>query len=160
MCRKQQGKSNAGPVRVVTMTRDKSSAKTLALNLGPVSNMRKSLRNLATALAFGLAAISPIAANAHAVVVKAWPAPDQHLPVGRLDINLEFNSRIDKERSKLELTMPGGEKIDLGIVRFGEPNVVSSSIGLLIAGPYSLRWQVLAIDGHITRGDIPFTVKP
>jgi len=28
----------------------------------------------------------------------------------------------------------------------------------LAAGAYSLRWQVLAIDGHITRGDLVFTV--
>jgi methionine-rich copper-binding protein CopC len=28
----------------------------------------------------------------------------------------------------------------------------------LAAGGYVLRWQVLAIDGHITRGDIPFAV--
>ena len=26
-------------------------------------------------------------------------------------------------------------------------------------GAYTLRWQVLAIDGHITRGDVPFTVE-
>jgi homogentisate 1,2-dioxygenase len=26
-------------------------------------------------------------------------------------------------------------------------------------GRYKIRWQVLAIDGHITRGDIPFTVQ-
>jgi len=25
-------------------------------------------------------------------------------------------------------------------------------------GTYRLRWQVLASDGHITRGEIPFTV--
>jgi methionine-rich copper-binding protein CopC len=28
----------------------------------------------------------------------------------------------------------------------------------LTPGTYVLRWQVLAIDGHITRGDVPFTV--
>jgi hypothetical protein len=28
----------------------------------------------------------------------------------------------------------------------------------LTPGVYVLRWQVLAIDGHITRGDVPFTV--
>jgi methionine-rich copper-binding protein CopC len=28
----------------------------------------------------------------------------------------------------------------------------------LAAGAYRLRWQVLASDGHITRGEIPFTV--
>ena len=26
-------------------------------------------------------------------------------------------------------------------------------------GDYVVRWQVLAVDGHITRGDVPFTVK-
>ena len=25
-------------------------------------------------------------------------------------------------------------------------------------GEYTVRWQVLAVDGHITRGDVPFTV--
>jgi methionine-rich copper-binding protein CopC len=28
------------------------------------------------------------------------------------------------------------------------------------SGAYRLRWQVLAVEGHITRGDIPFTVAP
>ena len=28
----------------------------------------------------------------------------------------------------------------------------------LAAGAYVLRWQVLAIDGHITRGEVPFRV--
>jgi methionine-rich copper-binding protein CopC len=28
----------------------------------------------------------------------------------------------------------------------------------LAPGDYRLRWQVLAYDGHITRGEIPFTV--
>ncbi len=27
-------------------------------------------------------------------------------------------------------------------------------------GDYTVRWQVLAVDGHITRGDVPFTVTP
>ena len=27
-------------------------------------------------------------------------------------------------------------------------------------GDYVARWQVLAVDGHITRGDVPFTVTP
>jgi len=26
-------------------------------------------------------------------------------------------------------------------------------------GSYTLRWQALAPDGHITRGEIPFTVR-
>jgi methionine-rich copper-binding protein CopC len=29
----------------------------------------------------------------------------------------------------------------------------------LQAGKYLIRWQALAPDGHITRGEIPFTVR-
>jgi methionine-rich copper-binding protein CopC len=29
----------------------------------------------------------------------------------------------------------------------------------LSPGAYSVRWQVLAVDGHITRGEVPFTVR-
>ena len=122
--------------------------------------MRKSLRNLAAALAFGLAGISPIAAQAHAVVLKAQPAPDQQVAAGPLVIRLEFNSRIDKERSKLELTAPDGAKTEIPLDQDGAPNVVTATTAALAAGAYSLRWQVLALDGHITRGDIPFTVGP
>jgi methionine-rich copper-binding protein CopC len=28
----------------------------------------------------------------------------------------------------------------------------------LAPGAYTLHWQVLAVDGHITRGNVPFTV--
>jgi methionine-rich copper-binding protein CopC len=29
----------------------------------------------------------------------------------------------------------------------------------LVKGAYVLRWQILAMDGHITRGNVPFQVK-
>jgi hypothetical protein len=122
--------------------------------------MWKSLRNLVAALALGLAVISPIGALAHAVVVKAQPALDQQVPAGPLDVRLEFNSRIDKERSRLQLTLPDGTRTDVPIVPEGEPNVLTAQVPALAVGAYTLRWQVLAVDGHITRGDIPFTVGP
>lgn len=122
--------------------------------------MWKSLRNLVAALVLGLAVISPIAALAHAVVVNAQPALDQRVPAGPLDVRLEFNSRIDKERSRLQLTLPDGTRADVPIVPDGEPNVLTAQVPALASGAYTLRWQVLAVDGHITRGDIPFTVGP
>lgn len=120
--------------------------------------MRKSLRNLAAALALGLAAAMPVAASAHAVVVLAQPALDQQVAPGPLAIRLEFNSRIDKKRSKLELTMPDGSKAEIPLEQTGESNVLTATVSAVVKGAYSLRWQVLSVDGHITRGDIPFTV--
>jgi methionine-rich copper-binding protein CopC len=121
--------------------------------------MRKYLRNLAAAaIAVALSGMAAMPAWAHAVIIAAAPDADQHVAEGKLAIRLEFNSRIDKERSRLQLTAPDGGKADVAIDQAGEPNVLTGTTVDLSAGAYVLRWQVLAIDGHITRGDIPFTV--
>ena len=121
--------------------------------------MRKYIRNLVVAaLALAAAAMMPGLVMAHAVVVKAQPALDQQVASGPLEIRLEFNARIDKERSTLQLTAPDSSKSEIAIAPDGEPNVITATTSALAPGAYTLRWQVLAIDGHITRGDIPFTV--
>lgn len=121
--------------------------------------MRKYLRNLAgMMLAAMLCGVLGTPASAHAVILSAAPTADQQVGAGKLAIRIEFNSRIDKERSYLRLTAPDGGKVDVKIDPVGEPNIVTGTTGDLAAGAYVLRWQVLAIDGHITRGDIPFKV--
>ncbi|HEY1382365.1 MAG TPA: copper resistance CopC family protein [Dongiaceae bacterium] len=97
-------------------------------------------------------------ASAHAVIVSAAPTADEQVRPGKLAIRLEFNSRIDKERSRLHLTAPDGARSDVAIDQGGEPNILTAATADLSAGDYVLRWQVLAVDGHITRGDIPFKV--
>jgi copper resistance protein C len=37
-------------------------------------------------------------------------------------------------------------------------NTLTSQAKGLPPGEYRLRWQVLASDGHLTRGEIPFSV--
>jgi methionine-rich copper-binding protein CopC len=41
-----------------------------------------------------------------------------------------------------------------------EPTRLEAPLPALAPGAWRLRWQVLATDGHITRGDIAFTVLP
>jgi methionine-rich copper-binding protein CopC len=121
--------------------------------------MRKYLRNLAAAAtALAISGIVAAPASAHAVIVSASPAADQHVALGKLAVRLEFNSRIDKARSRLQVTAPAGDKTDVPIDQAGEPNILTGTTNDLSPGAYVLRWQVLAIDGHITRGDIPFIV--
>ncbi len=121
--------------------------------------MRKCLRNSVAAwVVVAVSAVGAAPALAHAVIVAATPTADQQVAPGKLAIRLEFSARIDKERSRLQLTAPDGAKADIAIEPDGEPNVVTGKTGDLTPGGYVLRWQVLAVDGHITRGDIPFTV--
>jgi methionine-rich copper-binding protein CopC len=121
--------------------------------------MRKYIGNLAAvAAALGLAAGGALPASAHAVIVSASPTADQHVAPGKVAVRIEFNSRIDRARSRLQVTAPAGDKTDVPIDQAGEPNVIAGTTAELMPGAYVLRWQVLAIDGHITRGDIPFVV--
>lgn len=141
------------------MTSDVSSAKNPTGRPWGKSKMRKYIGNLAAiAVAIGLSAGGALPAAAHAVIVSATPTADQHVAPGNVPIRIEFNARIDKERSRLQVTAPAGDKTDVPIDQAGDPNVIAGTAGPLSPGPYVLRWQVLAIDGHITRGDIPFIV--
>jgi len=107
-------------------------------------------------IAWSEAAAGPAAA--HAVIVEATPAVNATVHGDRLAVILRFNSRIDRGRSRLTLIDAAGKETVVALERSSPSNVLAASIGGLRPGKYRLRWQVLAIDGHITRGDIPFTV--
>ncbi len=87
-------------------------------------------------------------AAAHAILVDSSPAPYAHLPAGSVAMVLRYNSRIDAARSKLtRLTTDDA----------GKPDMLHATVNLA-PGEYTIKWQVLATDGHITRGSVPFTV--
>jgi len=109
---------------------------------------------LAGVFALGFAARP---ANAHAILESSEPAAGGSVASGPVTLTLRFNSRIDRARSRLTLTGPGQVKTTLRIGAGGPPEVLTAT-ATLTPGAYVVRWQVLAIDGHITRGDVPFTV--
>jgi methionine-rich copper-binding protein CopC len=95
---------------------------------------------------------------AHAVIVDSSPAPNAEIVSGDSDVMLHYNSRIDHSRSRLTLVAPDGAH-PLALLPDSAPDVIAARLTGLAAGSYRLRWQVLAVDGHLTRGDIPFRVK-
>jgi copper resistance protein C len=101
--------------------------------------------------------LQPRPAAAHAILETSEPANGAHVPAGPVTLKLRYNSRIDRERSGLALTRPDQSKTTLRIDPEGPPDLLTSTV-TLTPGAYVVRWQVLAIDGHITRGDVAFTV--
>ena len=99
----------------------------------------------------------PVAAEAHAILLEASPAQNATVQGPELAVRFRYNSRVDKKFSRLVLTKPDKTQTTLSIDPGSPEDELDSSI---IAGPglYSLRWQVLAVDGHITRGDVRFTI--
>lgn len=99
----------------------------------------------------------PAVARAHAILESSIPPLGGSVPAGLVALQLRYNSRIDHGRSRLTLTRPDRSREVLPIVGDTPPDIVAARV-TLAPGAYVLRWQVLAVDGHITRGDLPFTV--
>lgn len=96
--------------------------------------------------------------SAHAILLAASPKADQTVRGTGIDVQLRFNCRIDSIRSRLTLVLPDKTSRPLTLSPQATPSTLASQIGALPAGEYRLQWQVLAADGHITRGEIPFHV--
>ena len=103
----------------------------------------------------GLAAL-PRPAHAHAILVESDPPHEAQVPEGERVLTFRFNSRLDRLRSRL--TLIGADKKQTVLALLPGPDEVLSARAVLVRGKATVRWQVLAIDGHITRGDVPFTV--
>jgi methionine-rich copper-binding protein CopC len=111
-------------------------------------------------LAVGAALLIVAPAAAHAVLLESTPALKSTVSGPDVPIKLRFNVRIDALRSRLTLIHPDGSAQALEISKQTPADTLSAEASGLAAGTYRLRWQVLASDGHITRGEIPFTVAP
>ncbi len=97
--------------------------------------------------------------EAHAVLKSSSPASGATVAGPDVPISLTFNVRVDAQRSKLKLLMPDNSEQDLPAGTQSAPDTLATTAKGLKPGAYAIRWQVLAPDGHISRGEIPFTVK-
>jgi copper resistance protein C len=110
------------------------------------------------AIAVGLVLVTRVAL-AHAVLVLSSPVANATVAGPDVPITMKFNSRVDASRSTLRLSLPDGQSKSLAIDPPSAPDTLTTKATGLAAGKYAIQWQVLAVDGHITRGQIPFVVK-
>jgi methionine-rich copper-binding protein CopC len=96
--------------------------------------------------------------QAHAILKETSPAANGKVAGPDVPVKLKFNVRIDSARSKLQLLYPDNSVRDLVIDKQDAADTLTTKATGLKPGVYTLRWQVLAPDGHITRGEVPFTV--
>ena len=113
----------------------------------------------AIVVTYGIALFFPRVALAHALLVSSQPAVNSTVRGPEVAVLLKYNSRVDKEHSTLTLLDPDGKVEKVAIESEPAPGLLSAKLNGLVKGAYVLRWQVLATDGHITRGKIPFQVE-
>jgi copper resistance protein C len=95
---------------------------------------------------------------AHAILLESSPSINTTVAGPAIPVKLRFNVRIDATRSRLTLVKPDASTQSLAISRDAPADTLASQAQGLSSGEYRIRWQVLASDGHITRGEIPFKV--
>jgi methionine-rich copper-binding protein CopC len=110
---------------------------------------------LCTLFAFAL----PSDMYAHAVLVESSPKDGSRMKGPNLPLSLRFNVRVDGSRSRFSLVFADSTAVPVALEPQTKPNVLSAKANGLKAGKYKLQWQVLAADGHITRGEFTFYVE-
>lgn len=74
-------------------------------------------------------------------------------------VTLRFNSRIDGRRSHLTATVANGKETAIDMLPQTALDTLSAEIKGARRGRCRIRWQVLASDGHITRGELVFLIQ-
>ncbi len=100
--------------------------------------------------------LAPMAASAHAILKESTPPDRGSVPAGARTLTLRYNSRIDHARSRLTLDGTNAKMV-LPLEQDSPPDALVAKVDLT-PGAYTIHWQVLAIDGHLTRGDVHLTV--
>ena len=125
------------------------------MQLGPTMHRKSSffVAALMTALA-----LAPVRSFAHASLIAASPQDGATVPSGEVAIELRFNSRIDAKLSRLTLVKLDDQKAIQPVETIPTPDGLRAKTPDLQQGAYTLNWQILSVDGHLTQGKINFRV--
>jgi copper resistance protein C len=96
---------------------------------------------------------------AHAILMDSTPKINTTIKGPDVTIDLRFNVRIDGGRSRVLLVSPDGKVSTLKLTGQATPDTLQTNATGLQPGAYKLQWKVLASDGHMSSGEIPFTVN-
>ncbi len=96
---------------------------------------------------------------AHAVLMQSKPTSNSVVQGPDVPIWLRFNVRVDGKRSHLTLVAADGATIAVPAPKQTAPDTLESQVTGLKPGTYKLEWRALASDGHMSNGEVDFTVK-
>jgi copper resistance protein C len=96
---------------------------------------------------------------AHAILMQSTPKQNSTVNGPDVDITLRYNVRIDGGRSRVQLIAADGSQAALALAKQSTLDVLQCKATGLKPGAYKISWHVLASDGHMSKGEVSFTVK-
>ena len=105
--------------------------------------------------------LGPAPAWPHAYLVKSAPARRAVLLYAPTRMQLWFNERLEAQFSHLSVWNREGKQVDSGDVQVGPDDLklLSVGVGPLAPGPYTVKFRVLSVDGHVVEEQFPFTIR-
>ena len=101
------------------------------------------------------------AASGHGMLERAIPAADSTVHGSPAEVTLSFSQALEPAFSTLRVVDAGGKQIDREDKSLGaDARQLRVSLPPLAPGPYRVIWRVLSKDGHVSSGDLTFTVAP
>jgi copper resistance protein C len=116
--------------------------------------------------AAAFAALSSVAltsgAYAHAELVAAQPPVNGTVASAPTELDLKFSEELDLKFTGVKVTGPDKKEVktDNAMLMESDKTFMVSLPAGLPAGTYKVEWHALSQDGHKTKGDYKFTVKP
>jgi copper transport protein len=114
-------------------------------------------RGPVTAAAFALAALAlPAAASAHATLEHTVPSFRARVETQPRVVRLSFSEAVNPVALKVRVYTAEGRVVSLKPHLMPGGSAVEASLRRLVPGGYTVRWQALANDGHVTSGVFTF----
>jgi methionine-rich copper-binding protein CopC len=107
-----------------------------------------------------LAGASRRDALAHAYPASASPAEGSTVTEPPQEIRIQFTEGVELEFSRIDVKNAAGERFTQGKLRKIASDTLAIDMKPLSAGSYTIEWQVLSVDTHVTEGLLHFIVKP
>lgn len=96
-------------------------------------------------------------ARAHAKLDRADPRAGSTVSSSPNQITLHFTEKLEPKFSRVEVRNAAGDRVDQGDVSVSG-SVMQVGLKVLPPGTYSVRWRVLSVDTHMTKGSFSFRV--
>jgi methionine-rich copper-binding protein CopC len=104
--------------------------------------------------------LTAVGVSAHAYPDRVSPADNAILNQPPREVRIQFTEGVELEFSRIDVKAPSGQKVTNGSVRREGTDTLIIDLLPLEPGSYTIEWQVLSVDTHITQGMLSFTVKP
>ncbi|MGH7887957.1 MAG: copper resistance CopC family protein [Candidatus Binatia bacterium] len=102
--------------------------------------------------------IAPTLLWAHAYPAVSMPNHGATVKEAPREVRIQFTEAVEIAFSQITVKGPKGEVVSQGKLRQLANDTLAIDVKPLGAGSYSIEWQALSVDTHVTDGTLRFTI--